>query len=98
MCYITTTCILVLSRKYEQTIFKVHVDIFISNTVHVQLNIISVTSFLQTQQHVLSMLVNSDATLKILLTTAALGMGADIKHIQQIIHLSPPSTIEGMYK
>lgn len=38
---------------------------------------------------------DKESPLKILLATSALGMGADIPHIDQVVHLSPPSNIEG---
>ena len=37
-----------------------------------------------------------DSPLKVVIATVALGMGADLRHIAQIIHAGPPKNIEGL--
>lgn len=36
-----------------------------------------------------------ESPLKIVFATIALGMGADLRHVLQVIHIGPPKNMEG---
>lgn len=36
-----------------------------------------------------------ESPLKIVFATIALGMGADLRHVSQVIHIGPPKNMEG---
>ena len=38
-----------------------------------------------------------ESPLKVVLATIALGMGADLRHVSQVIHIGPPKNMEGKW-
>jgi hypothetical protein len=38
-----------------------------------------------------------ESPLKVVIATVALGMGADMRHVAQVIHVGPPQNLEGKY-
>lgn len=38
-----------------------------------------------------------DSPLKVVIATVALGMGADLRHVAQVIHAGPPQNLEGKF-
>lgn len=38
---------------------------------------------------------DDDCNIRLILSTVALGMGADLRHVKRVIHAGPPTSLEG---
>ena len=50
------------------------------------------------KEEIIREIKNSDSNIRVIFATSALGMGVDASHIVNIIHISPPASLEAYFQ
>ena len=50
------------------------------------------------KDEILKQLCSSESTIRVVFATVALGMGVDIKNIRNVVHITPPYTIQAYFQ
>jgi hypothetical protein len=52
----------------------------------------------QLKKHIVETLQTERSTIRLIIASVALGMGADLRHVKRVIHAGPPTSLESKFR